>query len=160
MKATEVNEEIIGKRCKCIFTGLMVTGTIEDIKITEHTAEVKVCYDKKHRWGSQVYKEGWSFARLHDDFGTLQHLEIIDDKYQTIVVELNKEIDEIDLMFAQNYSTWGTVNLKEWVDNYESSRFVQLSRDTAIITSEYNMENLIKWLKEQDYIKEYQYITK
>ncbi|WP_456360187.1 DUF7258 domain-containing protein, partial [Macellibacteroides fermentans] len=27
MKTTEVNESIIGKRCKCIFTGLMVTGT-------------------------------------------------------------------------------------------------------------------------------------
>ena len=33
MKTTEVNESIIGKRCKCIFTGLMVTGTIEEIKI-------------------------------------------------------------------------------------------------------------------------------
>jgi hypothetical protein len=33
MKTTEVNESIIGKRCKCIFTGLMVTGTMEEIKI-------------------------------------------------------------------------------------------------------------------------------
>ena len=79
MKTTEVNDSIIGKRCKSIFTGLMVTGTIEEIKITEYTAEVKVSYDKKHRWGNDVYKEGWSFARLHDDFWTLQHLEIIDN---------------------------------------------------------------------------------
>ena len=42
MKATEVSEEIIGKRCKCVFTGLMVTGTIEEVKISEHTAEVNV----------------------------------------------------------------------------------------------------------------------
>ena len=25
MKTTEVNKELIGKRCECIFTGLMVT---------------------------------------------------------------------------------------------------------------------------------------
>jgi len=33
MEAKDVNEELVGKRCKCIFTGLMVTGTIEEIKI-------------------------------------------------------------------------------------------------------------------------------
>ena len=160
MKTTEVNESIIGKRCKCIFTGLMVTGVIEDTKITQHTAEVKVRFDEPHQWGNERYKCNWAHARLHDEFGSLHHLEIIDDKYQTIVVEFNKEIAEIDRMFAQNYSVLGAVNLKEWIDNYESSRFTKFSRDTAIITSEYNMENLIKWLKEQDYIKEYQYITK
>lgn len=32
MKTTEVNRELIGRRCECIFTGLMVTGVIEDIK--------------------------------------------------------------------------------------------------------------------------------
>ena len=30
MKTTEVNKKIIGRRCKCIFTGLLVTGVIED----------------------------------------------------------------------------------------------------------------------------------
>ena len=52
MKAKEVNEELIGKRCKCVFSGLMVTGIIEDIKISEHTAEVLVHYDKPHQWGN------------------------------------------------------------------------------------------------------------
>jgi hypothetical protein len=160
MKTTEVNDSIIGKRCKSIFTGLMVTGVIEEIKITEYTAEVKVRFDKPHRWGNHTYKSDWSSARLHDEFGSLHHLVIIDDKYQTIVVEFNKEIDEIDRMFVQNYSTWGAVNLKEWIDSYESSRFTQFSRDTAIITSEYNMENVIEWLEKQDYIKNYQHITK
>ncbi len=160
MKTTEGNDINKRKHCKSIFTCLMVTGTIEEIKTTEYTAEVKVRFDIPHRWGNHTYKSDWSSARLHDEFGSLHHLEIIDDKYQTIVVEFNKEIAEIDRMFAHNYSTWGTVNLKEWIDNYESSRFTQFSRDTAIITSEYNMENLIKWLKEQDFIKAYQYITK
>ena len=142
MKANEVNEELIGKRCKCIFSGLMVTGTIENIKIDEHTAEVNVRYDTPHQWGSQSYETGWAFARLHDDFGSLCHLEIIDGKYQTIKVKFENGIVEIDRMFAQQYSTWGAVNLKEWINSYESSRFSQLDDFSAIITSEYNMEHM------------------
>ena len=42
MKTTEVNKELIGRRCECIFTGLMVTGVIEDIEDSEHSAAVKV----------------------------------------------------------------------------------------------------------------------
>lgn len=42
MKTTEVNKELIGRRCECIFTGLMVTGVIEDTEENEHTIEVKV----------------------------------------------------------------------------------------------------------------------
>ena len=37
MKTTEVNRELIGRRCECIFTGLMVTGVIEDTEENEHT---------------------------------------------------------------------------------------------------------------------------
>ncbi len=159
MKAKEVNREIIGKRCKCIFTGLMVTGTIEDIKISEHTAEVKVRYDKPHQWGNQSYESGWAFARLHDDFGSLRHLEIIDDTYKTIKVRFEKSITEIDRMFAQEYSTWGAVNLKEWIDNYESSRFTQIASDTAIITSEYNMDSLTEWLEKHTQIVEIEHIN-
>ena len=147
MKANEVNEELIGKRCKCIFSGLMVTGTIENIKIDEHSAEVNVRYDKPHQWGNQSCETGWAFARLHDDFGSLCHLAIIDDKYQTIKVRFENGIAEIDRMFAQQYSTWGAVNLKEWIDSYESSRFSQLDDFSAIITSEYNMEHIVEWLQ-------------
>ena len=49
MKTTEVTNEIIGKRCKSIFAGLMATGTIEDVKVTKHTAEVKVRFDEPHQ---------------------------------------------------------------------------------------------------------------
>ena len=38
MKTTEVNKELIGKRCECIFTGLMVTGVIEDTEENEQSA--------------------------------------------------------------------------------------------------------------------------
>ena len=49
-------------------------------------------------------------------------------------------------MFTSDYSSWHTVNLKEWIDNYESSRFTQISENTAIITSEYNMDCVKEWL--------------
>ncbi len=159
MKAKEATKEIIGKRCKCIFTGLMVTGVIVDLKISEHITEVKVRYDKPHSWGNQLYEEGWAFARLHDDFGSLRHLEIIDNTYKAIKVRFEKAIAEIDRMFAQKYKTWGSVNLKEWIDHYESSRFTQIANDTAIITCEYNMESLTKWLEEHISIAEIEYIN-
>lgn len=146
MKAKEVNKEIIGKRCKCVFTGLMVTGTIEDIKISEHTAEVFVRYDKTHQWGNGIYGTGWAFARLLDDFGSLRHLEIIDDSYQTIKVEFARSIEEINKMFTDGYKNWGAVNLKEWIDSYESTRFTEIDSHTAIITSEYNMNHVKEWL--------------
>ncbi len=147
MKAKDVSEELIGKRCKCIFTGLMVTGTIEEIKVGEHTEEVRVGYDEPHQWGNQSYKDGWAFARLCDDFGSLRHLEIIDDRYQTLRVRFTKSIAEIDRMFARDYKSWGAVNLKEWIDSYESSRFTLVAYDMAVITSEYNMAHIEEWLR-------------
>ena len=30
-------------------------------------------------------------------------------------------------MFAQDHKTWGAVNLKEWIDSYEGSRFTQVA---------------------------------
>jgi len=78
MKASEVNREIIGRRCRCVFTAMMVTGVIEDIAITKHTADVKVRFDEPQRWGDEIYRHDWSFARLSDDFGSLRYLEIID----------------------------------------------------------------------------------
>lgn len=146
MKPTEVNEALIGKRCKSIFFGLMVTGTIEAVKITKHSADVKVRYDEPHNWGVELYEYDWSFGRFVDDFGPLQYLGLIDDKYQTIKVTFPESIKQIDEMFARNYKEWGAVNLKEWVDGFESSRFTRIDERTAIITSEYNMEHVKEWL--------------
>lgn len=152
MKTTEVNESIIGKRCKSIFTGLMVTGTIEAINITKYTAEVKVHFDEPHRWGDELFENNWAHARLHDEFGSLHHLEIIDDQYQTIKVTFSEPTKQINEMFTGDYKTWGVVNLKEWIDNYESSRFTQIDGYTAIITSEYNMDCVKEWLSKHTQI--------
>lgn len=154
MKTTEVNDNIIGKRCKSIFTGLMVTGVIEAINITKHTAEVKVRFDEPHQWGNDTYEYDWSHARLHDEFGSLRHLDIIDDQYETIKVTFEQSIKGINRMFTSDYKTWGVVNLKEWCDTYESTRLTQIDEYTAIITSEYNMEYVREWLLKNTPVKE------
>ena len=50
MKTTEVSKELIGKRCECIFTGMMVTGVIEDTEENEYSVNVKVRFDHPHQW--------------------------------------------------------------------------------------------------------------
>ncbi|GHV15558.1 hypothetical protein FACS1894179_10110 [Bacteroidia bacterium] len=158
MKATEVNDSLIGKRCKCIFTGLMVTGTIEETGVNRYTAEVKVRFDEPHRWGNEIFEYDFSTARLCDGFGSLRHLEIIDDGYQTIKVTFSENIREINRMFTRDYKNWGVVNLKEWIDNYESSRFTQIDGHRAIITSEHNMEHLKEWLAKNTPVAMIEYI--
>jgi hypothetical protein len=59
MKPTEVNNSIIGKRCKCIFTGMMVTGVIEEIIKDQHAAHVKVRFDEPHVWGNEQFEYIW-----------------------------------------------------------------------------------------------------
>ena len=40
MKTTEVSKDLIGRRCECIFTGMMVTGVIEDTEENEYSVNV------------------------------------------------------------------------------------------------------------------------
>lgn len=63
MKTTEVNKELIGKRCECIFTGMMVTGVIEDIKGNKYSVNVKVSFDEPQQWGDDLYTEDWAWGR-------------------------------------------------------------------------------------------------
>ena len=74
MKTTEVNNKIIGRRCKCIFTGLLVTGVIEDTTEDKYTVSVKVRFDTPHQWGDELYSYDWSFGRKADGFGSLKYL--------------------------------------------------------------------------------------
>lgn len=74
MKTTEVNKNLIGRRCECIFTGMMVTGVIEDIEENKYSVNVKVHFDKPQQWGDDLYTEDWAWGRKTDEFGTLHHL--------------------------------------------------------------------------------------
>ena len=80
MKTTEVNKALIGRRCECIFTGLMVTGVIEDTQEDKYTTGVKVRFDTPHQWGDDLYHDVWAWGRKTDDFGTLHHLKLLPDK--------------------------------------------------------------------------------
>lgn len=44
MKTTEINQSIIGKRCECMFTGIMVKGIITEIEDCKYSVNVKVDY--------------------------------------------------------------------------------------------------------------------
>ena len=155
MKTTEVNKELIGRRCECIFTGLMVTGVIEDIENSEHSAAVKVRFDHPHQWGDDLYNDVWAWGRKIDEFGTLHHLQLLADKpdFQTMTVVFGEPISRIDRSVFEDVAMWGVCSLQGWVNSYESVRFVAIDDHTAIITGEYNMEQVKVWLEKYTPIK-------
>lgn len=66
--------------------------------------------------------------------------------YKTIIVTFKESIDRLNGIFDAPH-TWGASTLKEWVDAYESSRLVQIGKNTVVITSEYNMPSIVEWLQ-------------
>lgn len=66
--------------------------------------------------------------------------------YDTLIVTFGKSVKVLDSLF-EDTDTWGVATLKEWVDAYESTRFVQVDAYTAVITSEYNMKHVREWLE-------------
>ena len=127
MKTTEVSKDLIGRRCECIFTGMMVTGVIEDTEENEYSVNVKVRFDH---------------PRKSDEFGTLRHLRLLEDKpdFQTMTVVFGEPISQIDRSVFEDADTWGVCSLQGWVNSYESVRFVAINEHTAVITGEYNFE--------------------
>ena len=65
--------------------------------------------------------------------------------YQTLIVKFSEPITALDGIFDDT-GAWGTDTLKGWIDDSESH--------TAVITSEYNMECLMEWLKRNTPIAE------
>lgn len=73
--------------------------------------------------------------------------------YQTIIVKFKDTIAELNSTFS-DVQFWGVATLKEWIDDYESTRFTQTDSYTAVITSEYNMECVKEWLRKHSEIAE------
>ena len=73
--------------------------------------------------------------------------------YKTVIVTFGESIEKLNGIF-DTPEEWGVSTLKEWTDSYESSRFIQISDNTAVITSEYNMPYVIEWLQQNTPIKE------
>ena len=70
------------------------------------------------------------------------------EAYQTLIVRFCEPITTLGGR-VDDAEAWGVSTLKEWIDNYESSRFTAIDRHTAVITSEYNMECVKEWLQRQ-----------
>ena len=73
--------------------------------------------------------------------------------YQTMKVVFAEPIRALNEMFSDTQS-WGVSTLKEWIDDYEGSRFTAIDTHTAVITSEYNMECVKTWLERNTPIAE------
>lgn len=67
--------------------------------------------------------------------------------YETLIVLFAELIRTLEESIFDDPEAWGVASLKEWIDNYESSRFTQTDERTAVITSEYNMTHVKEWLE-------------
>ena len=66
--------------------------------------------------------------------------------YETLIITFAEPIRTLDDFF-DDPEAWGVETLKEWVDNYESTRFTPIDECRAVITSEYNMTSVREWLE-------------
>lgn len=78
MKTTEINQSIIGKRCECMFIGIVVKGTITEIEECKYSVNVKVVFDSPQQWGDDIYEHDWTWGRKSDEFGPLKYLKLIE----------------------------------------------------------------------------------
>lgn len=79
MKIEEVNQSIIGRKVRGIFTALPVTGTIDKVTEDEYSVDVHIILDQPVRWGDTEFTEYWSGARKSDGFGNLKNTKFIED---------------------------------------------------------------------------------
>lgn len=63
--------------------------------------------------------------------------------YDTLIVTFSDPIRILDMMFTD---TCDVATLKEWIEDYESTRLTPINGHTAVITSEYNMPCVKEWL--------------
>lgn len=84
--------------------------------------------------------------------GRVRHvapLRLLEDKpdFQTMTVVFSEPISQIDRSIFEDADTWGVCPLQGWVNSYESVRFVAINDHTAVITGEYNVEQVKVWLE-------------
>ena len=109
MNVNEVNDDLIGKRCKCLFLGKMVTGTIVKIKRNKHCVQVKVRFDVTQYFDQERYTSEWVIGWF-DGFksGKLKHLELINIQYKNISKNNNYISNKI---FKAKYSRKKNIDL-------------------------------------------------
>lgn len=67
--------------------------------------------------------------------------------YETVIVIFDESIEKLNGIFDTSQRRWEVSTLKEWVESYESTRFTQISDNSAVITSKYNMPSIKMWLQ-------------
>ena len=70
-----------------------------------------------------------------------------------MTVVFGEPISQIDHSVFEDADTWGVCSLQGWVNSYESVRFVAINDHTAVITGEYNFEQVKEWLEKHVPIK-------
>lgn len=77
MTTQEINQNLIGRRCRCMFTGMMVEGTISETFEDKYSKGVIVNFDTPQQWGDDLYTKTDAWARKMDEFGSLEYLELL-----------------------------------------------------------------------------------
>ena len=98
--------------------------------------------DGLHRTGNDPAAPAF---RMKTDVGT---------KITAPRIEVSVFVLQLHAGIFDDAEVWGVETLKGWVEDYESSRFTAIDTHTAVITSEYNMECLLEWLKRHTPIAE------
>jgi hypothetical protein len=76
MKIAEVNQSLVGKRCRCISFAEIVTGRVEKVNATKSEANVLIRLDEPQYWGNEKFETTIANGRI-DFSGSLQYLELI-----------------------------------------------------------------------------------
>ena len=67
--------------------------------------------------------------------------------YETIIVTFDESIEKLNGIFDTTRQRWEVSTLKEWIESYDNTRFIQIGDNSAVITSKYNMPSIIVWLQ-------------
>lgn len=59
-----------------------------------------------------------------------------------MTVVFGEPINQIDRSVFEDISNWGVSSLQGWINSYESARFVATNDHTAVMTGEYNFEQI------------------
>lgn len=82
MKTNEVTKDLIGRRVEGITFGTKVTGIVTKVEENEYSVSVTFEFDKPFFWGDETYMSTTNWARKADEFGSLKHLRVLEDKLQ------------------------------------------------------------------------------
>lgn len=77
MEVTEVNQNMIGKRVSCVFTGLRTTGVVVSIVDDKYSKGLRIKFDNPVQWGDDLYEEYESTSRKFDGWGNLSDTQLI-----------------------------------------------------------------------------------